>query len=165
MVSSRRSRRITLVMGCALPLGLAVPSAARAQFNGPVAAFRPQAAPVAPAPAPGTRLRLDLGLPQAPRRDFRWAGTAIGGVGLAIPAALAGRAYCGNSENGPRSCGGTTLGFAVGGGVIGGLVGHFVGRAIRRASPPYPASQYRNKTINATITTAAMISGKMNRPR
>jgi hypothetical protein len=115
-----------LSLGGALLIGIAAPPTASAQRASPTFQLRHEI------PSAGTRVRLDLGLPQAQRRDYRWVGTAIGGIGLAIPAALAGRAYCGNSENGPRSCGGTTIGFGAGGFVIGGLVGHLVGRAIRR---------------------------------
>lgn len=78
------------------------------------------------------KLRLARDLAPAPRRDFRWVGTGLGAAGLGLAGGLVGAAYCGNSENGPRSCAGTTIGFALGGAAIGGLVGHGVGRLIRR---------------------------------
>ncbi len=68
----------------------------------------------------------------ASRRDFRWLGTAIGGVGLGLAAGLEARAYCGNSENGPRDCTGLTLGWGLAGAAVGGALGHLVGRAIHR---------------------------------
>lgn len=68
----------------------------------------------------------------ASRRDFRWLGTAIGAVGLGLAAGLEARAYCGNSENGPRDCTGLTLGVGLAGAAVGGALGHLVGRAIRR---------------------------------
>jgi len=66
------------------------------------------------------------------RRDFRWLGTAIGAVGLGLAGGLEGRAYCGNSENGPRDCTGVTLGWGLAGAAVGGVMGHLVGRAIHR---------------------------------
>ena len=60
-------------------------------------------------------LRLDELTRQASRRDFRWTGTVAGAIGLGIAAGITGAAYCGNSEDGPRSCTGTTIGFALGG--------------------------------------------------
>ena len=68
----------------------------------------------------------------ASRRDFRWLGTAIGAVGLGLAAGLEARAYCGNSENGPRDCTGLTIGVGLAGVVVGGALGHLVGRAIHR---------------------------------
>jgi hypothetical protein len=68
----------------------------------------------------------------ASRRDFRWLGTAIGAVGLGLAAGLEARAYCGNSENGPRDCTGLTIGVGLAGATVGGAVGHLIGRAIRR---------------------------------
>lgn len=85
------------------------------------------------APA-ASRRRLDVRFPApaADRRDFRWAGTAIGALGLGIAGAIQGAAYCGNSENGPRDCTGTTVGFGLAGAAIGGIVGHVVGSLLRR---------------------------------
>jgi hypothetical protein len=68
----------------------------------------------------------------ASRRDFRWLGTAIGAAGLGLAAGLEARAYCGNSENGPRDCAGLTTGVGFLGAAVGGAVGHLVGRAIHR---------------------------------
>ena len=66
------------------------------------------------------------------RRDFRWLGTAIGAVGLGLAAGLEARAYCGNSENGPRDCTGFTVGWSLAGAAVGGALGHLVGRTIHR---------------------------------
>jgi hypothetical protein len=68
----------------------------------------------------------------AARRDFRWLGTAIGAIGLGLAAGLEARAYCGNSENGPRDCTGFTIGWGLAGAAVGGALGHLVGRAIHR---------------------------------
>jgi hypothetical protein len=77
--------------------------------------------------------RLRLPVPDtASRRDFRWLGTAIGAAGLGLAATLEARAYCGNSENGPRDCTGVTIGVGLLGATVGGAVGHLIGRAIRR---------------------------------
>jgi hypothetical protein len=83
------------------------------------------------APAAARELTL-LPADTASRRDFRWLGTAIGAVGLGLAAGLEARAYCGNSENGPRDCTGLTLGVGLAGAAVGGALGHLVGRAIRR---------------------------------
>jgi hypothetical protein len=80
------------------------------------------------APAAWTLPRPD----PEPRRDFRWLGTAIGAAGLAVAAGLEARAYCGNSENGPRDCTGVTIGIGLLGAVAGGALGHLIGRAIPR---------------------------------
>ena len=68
----------------------------------------------------------------ASRRDYRWLGTAIGAVGLGLAVGLEARAYCGNSENGPRDCTGFTIGWSLAGAAAGGALGHLVGRAIHR---------------------------------
>ena len=68
----------------------------------------------------------------AARRDFRWMGTAIGAVGLGLALGLEARAYCGNSENGPRDCTGLTIGVGLLGAAVGGALGHLIGRAIPR---------------------------------
>ena len=68
----------------------------------------------------------------AARRDFRWLGTAIGAVGLGLALGLEARAYCGNSENGPRDCTGLTIGVGLLGAAVGGALGHLIGRAIPR---------------------------------
>lgn len=62
----------------------------------------------------------------------RWRGTVLGAAVLGVAGALEGRAYCGNSEKGPRSCTGTTIGFGLGGAAIGGVLGHLAGRIFRR---------------------------------
>lgn len=90
----------------------------------------------APAPLTNTqiaaKLRLDRFAQEATRGDFRWPGTVIGAIGLGVAGGIIGAAYCGNSENGPRSCTGTTVGFAAGGAAIGALVGHLLGWLIPR---------------------------------
>ena len=82
-------------------------------------------------PAEAPRLTLPPA-DTASRRDVRWLGTAIGAIGLGLAAGLEARAYCGNSENGPRDCTGLTLGVGLAGAAVGGALGHLVGRAIRR---------------------------------
>ena len=67
-----------------------------------------------------------------PRRDYRWAGTAVLGTGLGIAAAIVARAACGNSENGPRDCTGVTIGVGLLGAAVGGAIGNLVGRAVPR---------------------------------
>lgn len=83
---------------------------------------------------PGAAPRLTLLSPAdtASRRDFRWLGTAIGAAALGLAAGLEARAYCGNSENGPRDCTGLTIGVGLAGAAVGGAVGHLIGRAIHR---------------------------------
>jgi hypothetical protein len=77
--------------------------------------------------------RLRLPAPDtASRRDFRWLGTAIGAAGLGLAGTLEARAYCGNSESGPRDCTGLTIGVGLLSATVGGAVGHLVGRAIHR---------------------------------
>jgi hypothetical protein len=76
--------------------------------------------------------RVTLPADTAARRDFRWLGTAIGAAGLGLAAGLEARAYCGNSENGPRDCTGLTIGVGLLGAAVGGVLGHLVGRAIHR---------------------------------
>lgn len=66
------------------------------------------------------------------RRDFRWLGTAVGAIGLGLAAGLEARAYCGNSEDGPRDCTGVTAGIGLLGAVAGGALGHLIGRAVPR---------------------------------
>jgi hypothetical protein len=68
----------------------------------------------------------------ASRRDIRWLGTAIGAAGLGLIGTLEARAYCGNSESGPRDCTGLTIGVGLLTATVGGAVGHLVGRAIHR---------------------------------
>jgi hypothetical protein len=68
----------------------------------------------------------------APRRDYRWLGTAVVGIGLGITVAIVARAACGNSENGPRDCTGLTIGVGLLGAAVGGAIGNLVGRAILR---------------------------------
>jgi hypothetical protein len=80
------------------------------------------------APASWALPRLD---PES-HRDFRWLGTAIGALGLGVAAGLEARAYCGNSEDGPRDCTGVTVGVGLLGAAAGGVLGHLVGRAIPR---------------------------------
>ena len=80
-------------------------------------------APTTPPATVGSTLR---------RGDLRWPGTAVGAVGLGIAGGLSGAAYCGNSENGPRDCTGTTVLWSAGGAAIGGVAGHFIGRLIHR---------------------------------
>ena len=67
-----------------------------------------------------------------PRRDYRWVGATVVGTGLGIAAAIVAAAACGNSENGPRSCTGVTVGVGLLGAAVGGAIGHLVGRAIPR---------------------------------
>jgi hypothetical protein len=93
--------------------------------------FQPGTAPLTKAQIAAT-LRLDALAQGAARRDFRGPGTAIGAIGLGIAGGITGAAYCGNSENGPRSCAGTTIGFAAGGAAIGAVLGHLLGRLISR---------------------------------
>ncbi len=80
------------------------------------------------------RRTLDVRFPEAAsdQRDFRWAGTALGAIALGIAGGLQGAAYCGNSENGPRDCTGSTIGFGLAGAAIGGIAGHVIGRLFRR---------------------------------
>lgn len=94
-------------------------------------AFRREPAALTTAQIAAT-LRLTELQRVVPRRDFRWPGTALGAIGLGVAGGITGAAYCGNSENGPRSCVGTTIGFAAGGAAIGALVGHLLGRLIPR---------------------------------
>jgi hypothetical protein len=81
---------------------------------------------------PDSMQRLNLSADSAARRDFRWLGTAIGAAGLGLAAGLEARAYCGNSENGPRDCTGLTIGVGLLGAAVGGALGHLVGRAVHR---------------------------------
>jgi hypothetical protein len=67
-----------------------------------------------------------------PRRDYRWAGTAVVGTGLGITAAIVARAACGNSEHGPRDCTGVTVGVGLLGAAVGGAIGNLIGRALPR---------------------------------
>lgn len=99
-----------------------VPNSGAAQHLSPTFA---QAQPV---------LTPRVGLPadSAAHGDFRWPGTAIGAAGLGLAASLEARAYCGNSESGPRDCTGFTIGVGLLGAAVGGAVGHLVGRAIHR---------------------------------
>jgi hypothetical protein len=92
----------------------------------PVASF--QAARWEPPPF---RLRFAIRA-EAPRRDYRWVGTAIAGTGLGIAAAITAAAACGNSEHGRRDCTGITVGVGLLGAAVGGTIGHFIGRAIPR---------------------------------
>lgn len=65
-------------------------------------------------------------------RDLRWHGTVAGAVGLGIAGGLTGAAYCGNSEDGPGDCTGTTVLWSVVGATLGGMAGHFIGRLVPR---------------------------------
>jgi hypothetical protein len=114
-----RGRCLSLLLGLLLTLA----GTASAQQ------LSPRLFQAAPAAAPELTL---LPADTASRRDFRWLGTAIGAVGLGLAAGLEARAYCGNSENGPRDCTGLTLGVGLAGAAVGGALGHLVGRAIRR---------------------------------
>jgi hypothetical protein len=82
-------------------------------------------------PPPFT-LRFTIKASEPRRRDYRWLGTAVVGVGLGITAAIVARAACGNSENGPRDCTGITIGVGLLGAAMGGAIGNLVGRAILR---------------------------------
>jgi hypothetical protein len=82
--------------------------------------------------APDSMQRFRLPADSSSRRDFRWLGTAIGAAGLGLVAGLEARAYCGNSENGPRDCTGLTIGVGLLGATVGGVLGHLAGRAIHR---------------------------------
>ena len=66
------------------------------------------------------------------RRDYRWVGTAVAGIGLGIAAVFVTRAACGNSENGPRDCTGVTIGVGLLGAAVGGVVGNLLGRLVHR---------------------------------
>jgi hypothetical protein len=114
------------VVGALSLLGatVVVPSSAGAQH---LPARFASASPTAPRAA-WTLPRPD---PES-RGDFRWLGTAIGAAGLGVAAGLEARAYCGNSEDGPRDCTGVTIGVGLLGAVAGGALGHLVGRAIHR---------------------------------
>ena len=61
------------------------------------------------------------------RRDYRWVGTAVVGIGLGTAAVIVTRAACGNSENGPRDCTGVTIGVGLLGAAAGGVVGNLLG--------------------------------------
>jgi hypothetical protein len=75
---------------------------------------------------------LRFGTRPSGRHDYRWVGTAVGGTGLGIAAAITAAAACGNSEHGPRDCTGITIGVGLLGAAVGGTIGHFIGRAIPR---------------------------------
>jgi hypothetical protein len=81
---------------------------------------------------PDSMQRLSVAADTAPRRDFRWLGTAIGAAGLGLFGGLEARAYCGNSENGPRDCTGLTIGVGLLSAAVGGVLGHLAGRAVHR---------------------------------
>ena len=66
------------------------------------------------------------------RRDYRWVGTAVVGLGLGTAAVFVTRAACGNSENGPRDCTGVTIGVGLLGAAVGGVIGNLLGRLIHR---------------------------------
>jgi hypothetical protein len=114
-----RGRSISLLLGLLLTLA---GTAWAQQLSPRLFQAEPPAAPKVTVPPADT----------ATRRDFRWLGTAVGAVGLGLAAGLEGRAYCGNSENGPRDCTGLTIGWALAGAAVGGALGHLVGRAIHR---------------------------------
>lgn len=111
--------------GPSLMLALAI-AATPAFAQEPFSSFR--AARWEPA---ATVFRLDNRAEET-RRDYRWVGTAVVGVGLGITAALVARAACGNSEHGPRDCTGVTIGVGLLGGAVGGVLGNLLGRAIHR---------------------------------
>ena len=68
----------------------------------------------------------------ADRRDYRWVGTAVVGIGLGTAAVFVAQAACGNSEQGPRDCTGVTIGAGLLGAAVGGLIGNLLGRAVHR---------------------------------
>ena len=81
---------------------------------------------------PPTSAHRFTGPPVEARRDYRWVGTAVVGIGLGTAAVLVTRAACGNSENGPRDCTGLTLGVGLLGAAVGGVVGNLLGRLVHR---------------------------------
>ena len=72
------------------------------------------------------------GPPAEARRDYRWVGTAVVGLGLGTAAVFVTRAACGNSENGPRDCTGVTIGVGLLGAAVGGVLGNLLGRLVHR---------------------------------
>ena len=124
-VPALRPTRIAGLLLLAASAGMVVPSLSGAQHRAP---SLPRVWDAAPLTRP-SRAAVDV---EPRRRDYRWVGTAIGGVALGIAAALEAAAACGNSENGPRDCTGVTLGVGVLGAAVGGGVGNLVGRAFKR---------------------------------
>jgi hypothetical protein len=113
-----------LVPWVLLPISLALPDRASAQRL--YSTF-------APSRAPSTNFAWSVpAADSVSRKDFRWLGAIIGAAGLGLAAGLEARAYCGNSENGPRDCTGVTVGVGLLGAAVAGTLGHLIGQAIPR---------------------------------